>query len=100
VTLALASMLVSALLVGLLIGCVGIGGVLLPPALVYLGGLDFHLATATSVWAFLFCGVAGTLSSLSRIERNEAEPRPSILRKLASALGVEPRELIKRSNDA
>ena len=60
-TLALASMLVSALLVGLLIGCVGIGGVLLPPALVYVGGLEFHLAAATSAWAFLFCGVAGTL---------------------------------------
>src|SRR5919107_963833 len=59
-------MVVSALLVGLLIGGVGIGGVLLPPALVYVGGLDFHLATATSVWAFLFCGVAGTLSYSKR----------------------------------
>ena len=65
-TLALALMVVSALLVGLLIGGVGIGGVLLPPALVYVGGLDFHLATATSVWAFLFCGVAGTLSYSKR----------------------------------
>ena len=65
-TLALASMLVSALLVGLLIGCVGIGGVLLPPALVYVGGLEFHLAAATSAWAFLFCGVAGTLSYSKR----------------------------------
>ncbi|HEV2742229.1 MAG TPA: sulfite exporter TauE/SafE family protein [Rubrobacter sp.] len=54
--------LVAALLVGVLIGCVGIGGVLLPPALVYLGGLGFHLAAATSTWAFLFCGAAGTLS--------------------------------------
>jgi uncharacterized protein len=59
-------MLVSALLVGVLIGCVGIGGVLLPPALVYVGGLDFHLAAATSVWAFLFCGAAGTLIYSSR----------------------------------
>src|SRR5919107_5054743 len=66
VTLALDLMLVSALLVGLLIGCVGIGGVLLPPALVYVGGLDFHLATATSAWAFLFCGVAGALSYSKR----------------------------------
>ena len=65
-TLALASMLVSALLVGLLIGCVGIGGVLLPPALVYVGDLEFHLAAATSAWAFLFCGVAGTLSYSKR----------------------------------
>ena len=59
-------MLVAALLVGVMIGCVGIGGVLLPPALVYVGGLGFHLATATSVWAFLFCGAAGTLTYSSR----------------------------------
>ena len=44
-----AALLVAALLVGMLIGCVGIGGVLLPPALVYLGGLGFHLAAATSM---------------------------------------------------
>src|SRR5919202_3614679 len=55
-----ASMLFAALVVGLLIGCVGIGGVLLTPALVYAGGLDFHLAAATSMWAFLFAGAAGT----------------------------------------
>jgi uncharacterized protein len=60
VTLVLASMLVAALVVGLLIGCVGIGGVLLTPALAYVGGLDFHLAAATSMWAFLFAGAAGT----------------------------------------
>jgi uncharacterized membrane protein YfcA len=60
VTLALASMLIAALVVGLLIGCVGIGGVLLTPTLVYVGGLSFHLAAATSMWAFLFAGAAGT----------------------------------------
>ena len=59
-TLTLASMLVAALLVGLLIGCVGIGGVLMTPSLVYVGGLSFHLAAATSMWAFLFAGAAGT----------------------------------------
>ncbi|MDQ4062872.1 MAG: sulfite exporter TauE/SafE family protein [Actinomycetota bacterium] len=57
----LALMLVAALVVGLLIGCVGIGGVLMTPALVYVGGLGFHLAAATSMWAFLFAGAAGTL---------------------------------------
>jgi uncharacterized membrane protein YfcA len=30
------------------------------PSLVYLGGLGFHLAAATSMWAFLFAGAAGT----------------------------------------
>jgi uncharacterized protein len=53
-------MLIAALVVGLLIGCVGIGGVLLTPTLVYVGGLGFHLAAATSMWAFLFAGAAGT----------------------------------------
>jgi uncharacterized protein len=66
VTLTLVLVLVAALLVGALIGCVGIGGVLLPPALVYLGGFGFHAAAATSTWAFLFCGVAGTLSYSGR----------------------------------
>jgi uncharacterized protein len=31
-----------ALVVGILVGCVGIGGVLLPPILTYVGGLDLH----------------------------------------------------------
>jgi uncharacterized protein len=66
VTPTLAIVLVAALLVGLLIGCLGIGGVLLPPALVYLGGLGFHAAAATSTWAFLFCAAAGTLSYSGR----------------------------------
>jgi uncharacterized protein len=65
-TLTFALVLVVALVVGALIGCVGIGGVLLPPALVYLGGFGFHAAAATSTWAFLFCGVAGTLSYSGR----------------------------------
>lgn len=51
-----------ALLVGVLIGCVGIGGVLLPPALAYIGGLGLHLAMATAMWSFLFTGIAGTVS--------------------------------------
>jgi uncharacterized protein len=61
-----ALVLIAALVVGVLIGCVGIGGVLLPPALVYLGGFGFHAAAATSTWAFLFCGAAGTLSYSGR----------------------------------
>lgn len=55
------SLLVIAVTVGLLIGTVGVGGVLLAPALVGLGVLSAHQATATSTWAFLFTGVVGTL---------------------------------------
>jgi uncharacterized protein len=56
----------AALIVGILVGCVGIGGVLLPPILTYVGGLDLHLAMATSMWSFLFTGVAGTLGYARR----------------------------------
>ena len=65
-TLTFVLVLVAALVMGTLIGCVGIGGVLLPPTLVYLGGFGFHAAAATSTWAFLFCGAAGTLSYSGR----------------------------------
>ena len=36
-----------------------------------------------------------TPAAVARIERNEAEPRMTTLRKLAEALGVEPRELVR-----
>lgn len=51
-----------AVVAGLLIGMVGVGGVLLPPGLVILGGLSANEATATSTWAFVFTGVVGTVA--------------------------------------
>ena len=53
---------VLALVVGVLIGMVGVGGVLLPPGLVAFGGLTANEATATSTWAFVFTGVVGTIA--------------------------------------
>ena len=53
---------VLAVVVGVLIGMVGVGGVLLPPGLVALGGLTANEATATSTWAFVFTGVVGTVA--------------------------------------
>jgi uncharacterized membrane protein YfcA len=53
---------VLAVVVGLLIGMVGVGGVLLPPGLVALGDLTANEATATSTWAFVFTGVVGTVA--------------------------------------
>ena len=44
---------------GTLIGAVGVGGVLLVPALVLLGGLDVHEATPVATLSFLFTGIAG-----------------------------------------
>ena len=53
---------VLAVVVGVLIGMVGVGGVLLPPGLVALGDLTANEATATSTWAFVFTGVVGTIA--------------------------------------
>jgi transcriptional regulator with XRE-family HTH domain len=36
-----------------------------------------------------------TTAAVARIERDEAEPRPSTLRKLSEALNVQPRDLIE-----
>ena len=40
-----------------------------------------------------------TLAAVARIERNEAEPRMTTLRKLAEALSVEPHELVRREDN-
>ena len=49
-----------AVAVGLFIGSVGVGGVLLIPALALLGGLEIHRASATALFTFFFTGVLGT----------------------------------------
>jgi uncharacterized membrane protein YfcA len=54
------AVLLVALPAGLLIGSVGIGGVLLPPALIWLAGFDPHTAAGTASWCFLFTSLAGT----------------------------------------
>lgn len=46
---------------GVLIGCVGIGGVILVPALVYLANVPIHVAIAAAMFAFLLSGAVGTL---------------------------------------
>lgn len=48
--------------VGLLVGLAGVGGVLLPPALVAIGGMSPQAATATSTWVFLFTGAVGSVA--------------------------------------
>lgn len=52
----------TALTVGVAVGVMGIGGVLLAPMLIYVGGIDPHRAVATSLYAFIFTGVAGTIA--------------------------------------
>lgn len=58
--LAMAPLALVVLLSGILIGCVGIGGVLLVPALAYIGGVDVHLAIASVMLSYLFTGLLGT----------------------------------------
>ncbi len=69
-------------------------------SVVYVGDNVRELRTLNALTQEELAGRAGiTATALSRIERNEAEPRPSTIRKLAAALGVEPRELIRRGAD-
>lgn len=50
------------LVVGVLIGCVGIGGVLLVPALTYIVGIDIHVAIASCMLSYAFSGAVGAVS--------------------------------------
>ena len=50
------------LLVGLLIGAIGVGGVLLVPALTYLGGMAIHVAIASTMVAYFFAGGVGAIA--------------------------------------
>lgn len=49
-----------AVVVGLLIGTVGVGGVLMVSYLALFGGLSIHQAAATSLISFLFLGIVAT----------------------------------------
>lgn len=59
--LAFLSLALIACVVGVFIGAVGIGGVLLIPALNVLGGLTVHAASATALFTFIFTGILGTI---------------------------------------
>ena len=61
------------LVVGSLIGSVGVGGVLLSPALVYIAGVDVHEAMGTSLCAFVLTGITGTVSYSRRGSLDWAE---------------------------
>jgi hypothetical protein len=59
--LELICLLLAAFGVGALIGTVGIGGILLIPALTALAGLGIHEAMATALFTFAFTGITGTV---------------------------------------
>ncbi|MCY4470120.1 MAG: sulfite exporter TauE/SafE family protein [Thiotrichales bacterium] len=56
-----AVLLGTGLLVGVLIGAVGVGGVLLVPALTYIGGMEIHVAIASAMVAYFFAGGVGAI---------------------------------------
>jgi transcriptional regulator with XRE-family HTH domain len=65
-------------------------------AVVYVGDRLKRLRTLNALTQAELAEKAGlTTAAIARIERDEAEPRPTTLRKLASVLGVQPRELIE-----
>jgi len=47
------------LVVGVLIGSIGVGGVLLVPALTYLAGIEIHIAIASCMLSYAFSGIVG-----------------------------------------
>ena len=57
----LATLCGSALLAGVMIGCIGVGGVILVPALYYLAGIPIHTAIAAAMLAYLVSGAIGTV---------------------------------------
>lgn len=59
--LTIALVVMASLGVGMLIGAVGVGGILLIPALNVLAGLTIHQAMATALFTFMFTGVLGTI---------------------------------------
>ena len=63
-----AALIVIAFVSGALIGGVGVGGVLLVPALVLIGDLGVQEATPVATASFLFTGIAGT-ATYQRQER-------------------------------
>ena len=56
-----ATLLAIGLLVGLLIGTIGIGGVLIVPALTYVGGMAIHVSIASAMVAYFFAGGVGSI---------------------------------------
>lgn len=60
-TPAMLLLLAISLIVGISIGAVGIGGILLIPALAAFGGLEVHTAMATALFTFFFTGISGAI---------------------------------------
>ena len=64
------------LVVGILVGLAGVGGILIPPALILLSGLEPHAAMGTALASFLPTAVVGTFLywRLGQVEWSKAFP--------------------------
>ena len=69
-----AALAAAAFVIGLLIGAVGVGGILLVPAMVTLGGVSIHTASATALASFVATGALGTFLF---VRRGSIDPRMS-----------------------
>ena len=49
------------LVAGLMIGCIGVGGVILVPILTQLDGVQIHTAVASCMFSYIFAGLTGLL---------------------------------------
>ena len=72
----LAVLCVTGLSVGLRVGLTGVGGILIPPALILLSGLEPHEAMGTALASFLPLGLAGTFMyrRLGHVDWSQAVP--------------------------
>ena len=72
----LAVLCVTGLAVGLLVGLTGVGGILIPPALILLSGLEPHEAMGTALASFLPLGLVGTFMyrRLGHVDWSQAVP--------------------------
>ena len=64
------------LLVGILVGLTGVGGILVPPGLILLSGLEPHEAMGTALASFLPIGLVGTVMyrRLGHVDWSRATP--------------------------
>jgi transcriptional regulator with XRE-family HTH domain len=70
-------------------------------AVVYVGKNLKELRTRAALTQAELAEKAGlTTAAVARIERDEAEPRMTTIRKLAAALDVKPAELVTGERDA
>ena len=73
----------------------------MPATLVHVGERLRRLRTLNALTQAQLAERAGLAeSAVARAERDETEPHMTTIRKLAEALGVQPRELIEGGDDA